>query len=813
MPNQLAIPSKKSYVIPISDAVASHIHAHHTDTHPDAFKADVRRWISLRASATSAIVHLDSLTAILSYHAQLVFILTKFPPDIGLQVSFDPVFAPTNSPVTLSNLHYERCSILFNLAARYSQLAAMEDRSKPEGVKQASAYYQYAAGSLSYLSDTALPKLLSTLVEECSPDLSAAFLKTLEWLMLAQAQECVWQRAVLDHRTNGVIAKLAAQVSSYYGLALSTVREAPAGVRYAFPSGWLAHVEVKQMHFDAASQYRKSVDDVERNNYGFELARLIAAQQTAKKGYDVARRAGEGVAAAVREDVKSLLDIVEKNLKRAERDNDLIYHHDVPSTSTLPIIPPTSMVRQVVPPTLQDPKAAVGDQPVLFSELLSWGARTAIEIYNDRRQTFVKEEIEDLARELDDKRLRTLRDLSLPGVVEALDKPIGLPPSLLRKAEEVRTDSGPQRVEKSIEDVQMLARRAAQILDDALDILDQEASEDEKQRRADAPVQRQPSHEANEELTNKAARYRSILEQAAESDGVVRKRWEDWEPHIVELTWDEAVLEASVPSSTMPAPGSRKASGTTAAQTHARALRVHLEELDDLAREREDLVRRANRRKEADDIHPRILKAAAGVERWAEVQPSMFEDVLEDELAKYDKFRNDVAQGGVKQDEILEAVKARMQEFLASRREDESVKEREHALQSLDLAYHKYKDIMRHLDEGLQFYNDLAAILMRFKQTCKDWVALRRDELVTLSRSMRSMSLQHDSPPRPAPSSPPQSPAAKPQASRQTPPQTPAVRAPRKIALDLPPPDSDQWQTVDMPAPPSARSEKKTRRK
>ena len=124
----------------------------------------------------------------------------------------------------------------------------------------------------------------------------------------------------------------------------------------------------------------------------------------------------------------------------------------------------------------------------------------------------------------------------MPGVLEALDKPIGLPPSLLRKAEEVRTDDGPARIEKAIEDVQLLARRATQILDDALDILDQEASEDEKQRGV---VDRPPSYEANEELTGKAARYRQILEQAAESDAVVRKRWDEWEPNIVELTWDE----------------------------------------------------------------------------------------------------------------------------------------------------------------------------------------------------------------------------------------------------------------------------------
>ena len=39
---------------------------------------------------------------------------------------------------------------------------------------------------------------------------------------------------------------------------------------------------------------------------------------------------------------------------------------------------------------------------------------------------------------------------------------------------------------------------------------------------------------------------------------------------------------------------------------------------------------------------------------------------------------------------------------MRSRKEDASVKERELALQSLDLAYHKYKEIIRNLDEGLK---------------------------------------------------------------------------------------------------------------
>jgi len=84
---------------------------------------------------------------------------------------------------------------------------------------------------------------------------------------------------------------------------------------------------------------------------------------------------------------------------------------------------------------------------------------------------------------------------------------------------------------------------------------------------------------------------------------------------------------------------------------------VLLEQLDDLVRERNQLVSRAQRLADADDISPRIVKEAAGLERWAEVQPSTFEDTLDQELAKYDKFRRDVEDGGVRQAELLDNVK------------------------------------------------------------------------------------------------------------------------------------------------------------
>jgi len=108
-----------------------------------------------------------------------------------------------------------------------------------------------------------------------------------------------------------------------------------------------------------------------------------------------------------------------------------------------------------------------------------------VDIYNDRKQNLLQEKIVDIAQDLQDRadayvtRLRTtlssasfffcyreLRTLNLPSALEALERPIGLPPSLLRKAEEVRLEDGPAKIEASIEAVKRLAHQDFAILEE-----------------------------------------------------------------------------------------------------------------------------------------------------------------------------------------------------------------------------------------------------------------------------------------------------------------------------------------------------------
>jgi programmed cell death 6-interacting protein len=66
MPNQLAIPFKKTYDVEIKAAVCDFLQQH-GDSHPNAFKWDINRWKALRSEGCGGVVHIDRIAATLRY--------------------------------------------------------------------------------------------------------------------------------------------------------------------------------------------------------------------------------------------------------------------------------------------------------------------------------------------------------------------------------------------------------------------------------------------------------------------------------------------------------------------------------------------------------------------------------------------------------------------------------------------------------------------------------------------------------------------------------------------------------------------------
>nr|XP_028708894.1 rhophilin-1 isoform X7 [Macaca mulatta] len=193
---------------------------------------------------------LELLTA---YYNQLCFLDARFlTPARSLGLFFHWYDSLTGVPAQQRALAFEKGSVLFNIGALHTQIGARQNRSCAEGAHRAVEAFQRAAGTFSLLREN--------FSHAPSPDMSPASLCALEQLMMAQAQECVFEglsppasMAPQDCLAQLRLAQEAAQVAAEYRLVHQTMAQPP--VHDYMPVSWTALVHVKAEYFRSLAHY------------------------------------------------------------------------------------------------------------------------------------------------------------------------------------------------------------------------------------------------------------------------------------------------------------------------------------------------------------------------------------------------------------------------------------------------------------------------------------------------------------------------------------------------------------------------------
>jgi programmed cell death 6-interacting protein len=705
-------------LVNLSAAIKQYISTKY-DQHPDMFTDDLRLIDELRGDATNVQeAHVSGIKRLTSYAAQLRWIGGKFPIDVGVDFPWYPALGfHTNQPVLQNNLRFELANILFNLAVLYSQLAFATNRTTGDGLKTAAQYGVSAAGTLSFLRTEIIPDMRSTPPE----DMDNVTLESLENLCLAQSQECFWQKAVKDGMKDGTIARLAAKVSDYYSIA-----EDYAIKSNAISTEWIHHMAAKQHHFAAAAQYRQALDCLDKRKYGEEVARLrdsIACVNEALKESKFINKTVLG-------DLNGLKTKVTEDLKRAERDNDVIYLLPVPPKAELKLLDRANMVSSKCPMevingvTMLSAGGPYG--PPLFAKLVPYAVHQAASIYADRRDRLVNQSIIADLEAMTAKLREILQSLNLPGSLQALEKPLGLPSSLVSKAEELRQQDAHYRLRRSMEDAAKLKSNDLSIYQEGLELLKAEKTEDDRARAKYGTDRwnRQPSEIALQKLYTQSNDLQGYLNSAASSDEVVRTKMRDNEKILRVLTSTNRDLESYVPSS-------RRLTMTPPIEQSSMRLRACLNEVSRLETRRKRKIEELRDKAKADDINPALLGETARLEReypMQKIEASQFETLFDQRLEVYEQDLEMVHTEQDEQDQLMARVREANKNSLDARKGDSSTRERERALQDLETGYVRYKEIVSNLETGRKFYNDLAGHVSRFREACKVQVAQRKTE-------------------------------------------------------------------------------------
>lgn len=193
---------------------------------------------------------------LLQYYTQLLHLEQKFPFNTEkVQAHFTWFEGFQSDKKVITNcIQYEKGAVLYNLAALYSQLASNQRLWTQDGLKTAAQYFQHAAGVLVYLRDTLVPRFLVKL--DKSSDLSEYSLSAMINLMLAQAQECFYEKAnfgkfiiplfyvitlsnnyekLIDKASSPLTSMIASQTSDFYEIAYRHAKTNNNFVRTRFP--------------------------------------------------------------------------------------------------------------------------------------------------------------------------------------------------------------------------------------------------------------------------------------------------------------------------------------------------------------------------------------------------------------------------------------------------------------------------------------------------------------------------------------------------------------------------------------------------
>ena len=187
--------------------------------------------------------------------------------------------------------------------------------------------------------------------------------------------------------------------------------------------------------------------------------------------------------------------------------------------------------------------------------------------------------------------------MNLPGSLQALEKPLGFPPSLVSHAEEIRQQDGLNRLYRSIEDITKLKDTDRSTYTEGVEVFKAEAIEDERARMKYGTDRwtRPTSQDAAAKIYAQVGEIDGYLKSANSSDELVRGKLKDWQSVLRVLAGSDRDLEEFVPSS-------RRATITPRIEKEAGRLRACLNEVSRLENRRKRKIEALREKAKLDDI-------------------------------------------------------------------------------------------------------------------------------------------------------------------------------------------------------------------
>lgn len=308
-----------------------------------------------------------------------------------------------NEATTQASLAFEKASVVHAIGSIMSHLACAESRNDGDGLKKAFNYFQCSAGLFNFIAENFLyaPSL----------DMSQEVLAIYRTMMLAQAQECFYEKAVMDSKSPKIICKLSSQLAIQFASLRDLAGEHPATAVKFTP--FRLSAETKAKYYHAITQFYKALECEQATRIGEGVARMKYAETILKDALKTGSFSSSGM---TKEFLQSFQTILIAKTKALEKDNDLVYHDTIPATESLDSVAGLSMVKPI---TLRemDPSVIelIGDD--LFKKLVPMHVHEVSSLYSEEKAKIVRSHTQH-AQQADDIVVQLLASLNLPAAVQ-----------------------------------------------------------------------------------------------------------------------------------------------------------------------------------------------------------------------------------------------------------------------------------------------------------------------------------------------------------------------------------------------------------
>lgn len=253
-----------------------------------------------------------------------------------------------------------------------------------------------------------------------------------------------------------------------------------------------------------------------------EIAEEIARLKIGISALADAKKTAKGVAAPLLDAVSKLESNMNRNLERAQKENDRVYLMRVPAASSLGALPAASLVKPTNMAELLD-----ASKERLFSGLVPDGSMKALSRYTEMVDDIIRTQAEKLQQGSEITRVR-LKDMDLPDSILSLEGNISLPLDLKEDVEAVQISGGPAGLEAELQQLRDLRRVNQELLVQTEELMQKEASEDAQFRTQFGTRWTRPqSSTLTKSLQDRLNRFAANLKQAADSDARIERAVKD----------------------------------------------------------------------------------------------------------------------------------------------------------------------------------------------------------------------------------------------------------------------------------------------